>query len=113
MILAIVDDWLFRSKLEAAAAHLKAPLTIAADAGLALQLKSEWSRVLIDLNLARGDSLAMDRDLRQAHPHVPVIGYCSHIHHDLQRQALEAGCTTVLPRSAFVQQLPELLSLAL
>ena len=110
MILAIVDDWLFRSKLEAAAAHLGTPLTIAADAGPALQLGSEWSRALIDLNLSRGDALAMVRDLRAAHPGMPVIGYCSHVQQDLQQQALEAGCTTVLPRSAFVQQLPELLS---
>jgi len=111
MILAIVDDWLFRAKLEAAAAHLGTPLTIAADAGPALQRGPEWSRVLIDLNLSGGDSLAMVRDLRRAHPGMPVIGYCSHVQQDLHRQALEAGCTTVLPRSAFVQQLPELLSL--
>ena len=111
MILAIVDDWLFRVKLEAAAAQLGIPLTIAADAGPALQLGSGWSRVLIDLNLSGGDSLAMIRDLRQVHPGIPVIGYCSHVQHDLQQQALEAGCTRVLPRSAFVQQLPELLSL--
>jgi len=110
MILAIVDDLLFRSKLEAVAAQLGTPLTIAADAGPALRPGSQWSRVLIDLNLSRGDALAMIRDLRAAHPGIPVIGYCSHVQHDLQQHALEAGCTRVLPRSAFVQQLPELLS---
>ena len=61
--------------------------------------------MLIDLNLSRGDSLAMIRTLRTAHPGTPVIGYCSHVQRDLQQQALEAGCTKVLPRSAFVQQL--------
>ena len=111
MILAIVDDWLFQSKLEATAAHLGTPLTIAADASSALLSGQRWSRVLIDLNLSGGDALAMVRDLRRAHPGMPVIGYCSHVQQDLQQQALEAGCTTVLPRSAFVQQLPELLSL--
>ena len=111
MILAIVDDWFFRAKLEAAAAHLGTPLTIAADAGPALQPGSGWSRVLIDLNLSRGDALAMIRDLRAVHPGLPVIGYCSHVQQDLQQQALEAGCAMVLPRSALVQQLPELLSL--
>ena len=110
MILAIVDDVIFRGKLEAAAAQLGTPLTIAEDADRALHPGQGWSRVLIDLNLSRGDSLAMIRTLRQAHPDIPVIGYCSHIQDDLHRQALEAGCTTVLPRSAFVQQLPELLS---
>ena len=110
MILAVVDDLIFRGKLEAAAAHLGVPLTIAADAGPALRNGESWSRVLIDLNLSRGDALAMVRDLRAAHPGVPLIGYCSHVQQELQQQALEAGCTTVLARSALVQQLPELLS---
>ncbi len=110
MILAVADDMLFRSKLEAAAAQLGIPLTIAADASPALRPGSGWSRVLIDLNLARGDALAMIRALRAAHPGLPVIGYCSHVQLDLPQRAREAGCTTVLPRSAFVEQLPELLS---
>lgn len=108
MMLAIVDDLLFRGKLEAAAAKLGVPLTIAADAGPALR-NGQWNRVLIDLNLSRGDALAMIRDLRQAHPGIPVIGYCSHIQQELRQRALVAGCAHVLPRSAFVQQLPELL----
>ena len=61
------------------------------------------------MNLSRGDALAMVRELKAAHPGVPMVGYCSHVQQDLQKQALEAGCTMVLPRSAFVQQLPELL----
>ena len=109
MILAIVDDLLFRSKLEAAAAQLGVLLTIVADTSSVPRNGQPWSRMLIDLNLSRGDALAMIRDLRQAHPGIPVIGYCSHVQQDLQQQALEAGCTRVLARSAFVQQLPELL----
>ncbi|MBI2104921.1 MAG: hypothetical protein HYT90_05005 [Candidatus Omnitrophica bacterium] len=108
MILAIVDDLLFRGKLEAAAGQVGASLTIAADAEAAARGTEPPQRVLIDLNL-RGDALAMVRNLRAAYPAVPVVGYCSHVQQDLQRQALEAGCTTVLPRSAFVQQLGELL----
>ena len=110
MILAIVDDLMFRAKLEAAAAQLGTPLTIAADADPALRPGQEWSRVLIDLNLSGGDAVAMVRKLRGAHPDTPIVGYCSHVQQDLQRQALEAGCTAVLPRSAFVKQLPELLT---
>jgi len=111
MILAIVDDLIFRGKMEAAARHMGTPLTVARDAELALRPGQGWSRVLIDLNLSGGDAVAMVRRLRQAYPDVPVIGYCSHVQQDLKTQALEAGCTTVLPRSAFVQQLPQLLSI--
>ncbi len=110
MILAIVDDLFFRGKLEAAAAQLRVPLTIAADASSVPRDGQSLSRVLIDLNLSRGDALAMVRDLRAAHPGVPLVGYCSHVQQDLQQRALEAGCTMVLPRSAFVLQLPQLLS---
>ena len=110
MILAIVDDLLFRSKLETVATPLGAPLVVAADASPALQPGAVVRRVLIDLNLSRGDSLAMVRRLRAAHPGIPVIGYCAHVERELQQQALEAGCTIVLPRSAFMQQLPQLLS---
>ena len=110
MILAIVDDLIFRGKLEAAAKQMGTPLAIASDAESALRQGQGWSRVLIDLNLSNGDPVAMVRSLRHAHPEMPVIGYCSHVQQDLQRQALEAGCTMVLPRSAFVQQLRELLS---
>ena len=106
MILAIVDDLLFRGKIEASAALLGTPLKVAT--GLPGNGQA-WSRILIDLNLSRGDALAMIRELRAAHPGVPLVGYCSHVQQDLQQQALEAGCTMVLPRSAFVQQLPQLL----
>ena len=110
MILAIVDDLLFRGKLEAAAAQLGVPLTVVAEASSVPGNGQPWRRVLIDLNRSRGDALAMIRELRAVHPGIPMVGYCSHIQQDLQRQALQAGCTTVLARSAFVRQLPELLS---
>ena len=109
MILAIVEDLLFRGKLETAAVQLGAPLTVAADASAVPRNGQPWSRVVIDLNLSRADALAIIRDLRAAHPGIPIVGYCAHVQRDLQRHALEAGCTTVLARSAFVQQLPELL----
>lgn len=38
-----------------------------------------------------------------------VVGFLSHIQGDLKVKALEAGCDTVMPRSAFSQNLPNLL----
>jgi hypothetical protein len=38
-----------------------------------------------------------------------VIGFLSHLQGDLKAKAVEAGCDTVMPRSAFSQGLPNLL----
>jgi len=38
-----------------------------------------------------------------------VVGFLNHLQGDLKLKALEAGCDTVMPRSAFSQSLPNLL----
>jgi hypothetical protein len=38
-----------------------------------------------------------------------IIGFLSHVQGDLKMKAQEAGCDMVLPRSAFSQNLPQLL----
>ena len=40
---------------------------------------------------------------------ISIIGFLSHLQGDLKMKALEAGCDTVMPRSAFSQSLPNLL----
>jgi hypothetical protein len=40
---------------------------------------------------------------------VSIIGFLSHLQGDLKAKAAEAGCDTVMPRSAFSQSLPNLL----
>jgi hypothetical protein len=40
---------------------------------------------------------------------VSIIGFLSHLQGDLKAKAVEAGCDTVMPRSAFSQNLPNLL----
>jgi hypothetical protein len=38
-----------------------------------------------------------------------IVGFLSHLQGDLKMKAVEAGCDTVMPRSAFSQSLPSLL----
>ena len=38
-----------------------------------------------------------------------IIGFLNHLQGDLKAKAVEAGCDTVMPRSAFSQSLPNLL----
>lgn len=40
---------------------------------------------------------------------VSIVGFLSHLQGDLKMKAIEAGCDTVMPRSAFSQSLPNLL----
>ena len=40
---------------------------------------------------------------------VSIIGFLNHLQGDLKTKAIEAGCDTVMPRSAFSQSLPNLL----
>jgi hypothetical protein len=40
---------------------------------------------------------------------VSIVGFLSHLQGDLKMKAMEAGCDTVMPRSAFSQSLPNLL----
>ena len=38
-----------------------------------------------------------------------IIGFLNHLQGDLKAKAVEAGCDSVMPRSAFSQSLPNLL----
>ncbi|MEI9970179.1 MAG: hypothetical protein WDM87_16755 [Terracidiphilus sp.] len=40
---------------------------------------------------------------------VSIIGFLNHLQGDLKMKAVEAGCDSVMPRSAFSQSLPILL----
>ena len=113
-IVAILDDLVFRSKIEKAAAHLRLRLDVAGDATSAVQQLSRepCSLIVIDLNGSTSDPIELMKTLRQLAPATPIVGYCSHLQSDLQARARAAGCSVVLPRSAFVQRLPALLQAA-
>ncbi|MBI3320883.1 MAG: response regulator transcription factor [Candidatus Omnitrophica bacterium] len=115
MIVAVVDDVIFRSKIETAAAPLRVPLAFATDeasAAALLTAGAPWPLILVDLNLTTNDPLAIITAIRRRAPVSHIVGYASHQQHALQVSAQEAGCTVVLPRSVFVQQLPALITLA-
>ena len=68
------------------------------------------SLVVFDLNNAAVKSLTLIPKLKsKLKKSISVIGFLSHIQGDLKIKAIEAGCDTVMPRSAFSQSLPNLL----
>lgn len=109
LVLAIVEDLLFQSKIQGVAASLGVEVRIATTFAQAQAAWADPAVVVVDLNIAGADPLEVVRTLRARRPAVPIIGYGSHVQTELLVQARAAGCTTVLPRSVFVQQLPRLL----
>ena len=110
IVLAIVDDLLSQAKIQAVAVPLGVEVCIAKTFAQAQAAWSDPAVVVVDLNVTSADPLEMVRTLRAQRPAVPIIGYGSHVQAELLAQARAAGCTTVLPRSAFVQPLPRLLA---
>lgn len=107
--LAVVSDLIFESRITAVAAALDVPVRIARSADAALPWLGQCNGVLLDLNLAEGDPLALLKQIKGEYPGLPVIGFLSHVQVDLRREAQAAGADTILPRSKFVEQLPTLL----
>jgi len=110
VVLAVVDDLVFQEKIWAAAAPLGVEVRIAKTVAQAQAAWADPAVAIVDLTCASADPLEVVRALRAQRPAVPIIGYGSHVETELLAQARAAGCTTVLPRSAFVQQLPRLLA---
>jgi PleD family two-component response regulator len=114
MILAVLDDLLFTSKIRATAGRVGASVTFARSAEAALREMREKSPALVifDLNNPRTDPLgtvaAMKAD--PALERIPTVGFVSHVQIELINQAREAGVSDVMARSLFAEKLPEILS---
>jgi len=113
MILAVLDDLMFTSKIKTTASQLGVAVTFArsTDAALAEMRKSAPSLVILDLNNARTNPLGLVAAMKQepALAAIPTLGYVSHVQTDVIDAARKAGVGDVLARSAFTQQLPEIL----
>ena len=67
------------------------------------------SLIIFDLNNANAKPLTLIPKLKSKLKKTSVIGFLSHVQGDLKQKAQEVGCDMVLPRSAFSQNLPQLL----
>jgi CheY-like chemotaxis protein len=117
VILAILDDLMFTSKIKGAAAHLGVPISFArsSDAALAGMRSSAPKLVILDLNNPRTDPLGTVGQMKAdpALSAIPIVGFASHVQTDVIEAARKAGVDDVLARSAFTQRLPEILARAL
>ena len=112
-ILAVVEDLLFTVKISDAAKR----------AGLEVEfVKSERDviekatsekplLIILDLNFSAVQPLKLISKLKSngEMKQISVIGYLSHVQGELKQQAQEAGANIVMARSAFSQNLPQIL----
>lgn len=112
-ILVAVDDMFFAARIRSTAETLGLPVSLV-KTGPDLIQKAESllpSLIIVDLNSERVDPIESIRQLKTSPnlKRLPVIGFLSHVQTDLKLMAEQAGCDTVMPRSAFTQRLPEIL----
>ena len=112
-VIALVDDLFFQSKLMETARRLGVTLKIAGTGPALLNAAAEQEHklVLVDLN-ARQGALDAVSQLHEAGNAQPIIGFLSHVQAELAERALAAGCQSVLPRSKFTAELPQILGQA-
>ena len=114
MILAVLDDLMFSSKIKTAANQLGVDLRFSRslDGALDTMRKNPTTLVLFDLNNQRLDPLAIVAAMHAdpALASIPTLGFASHVHTEVIEAARRAGVDEVLARSAFSQRLPEILS---
>lgn len=111
-IIAVLEDLLFTVKINEAAKRASVQVRFVKSEVDALQQAAESPRLIIlDLNCTCVDPLQLIRALKSSAraSAVPVIGYVSHIQGELKLQAQQAGCNMVMARSAFSQNLQQIM----
>lgn len=114
MVLAIVDDLMFASKIRSAAARIGVPVTFARSPAGAIAAARDTAPLLVilDLNNSRMDPLGTVAALKAdtATSGIRTVGYVSHVQGDLIEAARQAGVDEVMARSAFTQHLADILT---
>jgi CheY-like chemotaxis protein len=114
-VIALVEDLLFLSRIREAARGSGVSVTTARSAADLVGAARDGGRlVLVDADSGRlrwPEAVAALR-AEPAFVSLPVVAFLSHVHADRAEAARAAGCSRVLARGAFVQELPRLLAAA-
>jgi CheY-like chemotaxis protein len=114
-IFCFIEDLFFLAKIQETSRKLGIKVAfVKADKDVIARLTdSEQERpslIVFDLNNANAKPLTLIPKLRtKLKKGTSIIGFLSHLQGDLKAKAIEAGCDMVMPRSAFSQNLPNLL----
>jgi len=114
MVLAVVDDLLFSSKIRSVGLTVGRTATFVRDRASVLPgIRTHRPDVVIfDLDREELDPIGAIREIRTQDDikRVRIIGFASHVHAERFAEAREAGIDVAMARSAFVTALPKILS---
>ena len=109
-VVALMDDIFFQMKVAETAKHLGIEFKVASNVEALLGLLEPPPQlVIVDLN-ARSQPLEAIQRLRATNRDIRVVAFLSHVQRELAQQAQAAGCDEVMPRSAFTQNLAQILA---
>src|SRR5712692_3149803 len=111
-ILAVVSDLFFSVKINDAAKRAGMSVEFVKDEHeLLAKAKARPTLIIFDLNFESVNPLDLITKLKSNAElkGVSVIGFLSHVQGELKQKAHETGCDMVLARSAFSQNLPQIL----
>ncbi len=114
-IFAFIEDLFFMAKIQETARKLNVKVEfVKTDKEMVEKMQQNGeekpSLIIFDLNNANVKPLTLIPKLKsKLKKGTSIIGFLSHVQGDLKQKAHEVGCDMVLPRSAFSQNLPQLL----
>ncbi len=111
-VLAVVEDLFFTVKINEAAKRAGLSVAFVKSERDALDQAAEKpALIILDLNFAGIEPVQLIQKLKAdpALQKISLLGYVSHVQGELKQAAQEAGCDMVLARSAFSQNLQQIL----
>ena len=111
-VLAVLEDLFFTVKINESAKRAGLGIAFLKSEHDVLEMaKLHPTLIIVDLNFQSIDPLKLIRTLKadEQTKSINLVGYVSHVQGELKQQAQEAGCNMVLARSAFSQNLPQIL----
>ncbi len=111
-ILAVVSDLFFSVKIGEAAKKAGIAIEFVTNGAAVMEkAKDHPCLIIFDLNFDAAEPLRLlralkaDAELRK----INLLGYLSHVQADLKQEAQATGCDSVIARSAFSMNLPQIL----
>jgi len=113
-IFAFIDDLFFVAKIQEISRKLNVKVEfVKSDKEIAEKTEDSEEKpslIIVDLNSNSIKPLPVISKMRSKYKKgTSIVGFVSHVQGDLKMKAQEAGCDVVMPRSAFSQNLPNIL----